>query len=179
MENEKVEFLPFHAINNFMLPDYRLKVLSKVLGGLDKLSAGRRGTINSLLKRLLQVPGFRNGALAPLPVKIKGTVTPFERNPEVVAQVIAGWVELHGELQQQVYDLLPERGWEILPVETDRTKLPGFLTRWPEAETFEAINAAFHEKYPGSDTADNDISLMTVWLSGRLPYDVDEPEEEA
>lgn len=182
MDNEKVQFLPFHAINNFMLPDYRLNVLSTVMSGLDRLPVSRRNSINSLLKRLLKVPGFRNGALAPLPVKVKGAVTPFERNPEVVAQVISGWVELHSELEQQVFDLLTERGWEMLPTDADRTKLPGFLSRWPKAETFEAINAAFHEKYPDLQTADNDISLMTVWLSGRLPYDVEEteePEEEA
>jgi hypothetical protein len=161
-----------------MLPEYRLQVLGMVLNRLDKLTGERRGAINGQLRRHLQVPGFRNAALAPLPIKVKNSVTPFERNSEMAAQILAGWYELHPILCQQVNDLLVERGWEMLPADTDRTKLPGFLTRWPKKESFEAITAAFHEKYPDEPAEDNDISLMTVWLSGRLPYDLVEDEED-
>jgi len=178
MDTSQVQFLPFAAINNFMLPEYRLQVLGMVLNRLDKLSGERRGAINAQLRRHLQVPGFRNAALAPLPIKIKNSVTPFERSSEMVAQILAGWYELHPVLCQQVNDLLIERGWEMLPADTDRTKLPGFLTRWPKKESFEAITTAFHQKYPDEPAEDNDISLMTVWLSGRLPYDLVEDEEE-
>jgi hypothetical protein len=178
MNSDKVQFLPFHAINNFMMPEYRLSVLQTVLSRLDDLPGDRRGAINSQLKRLLKVPGFRNASQAPLRFKIKGSVTPFEQSPDMVVQILAGWCELHPELRQQVFDLLTERGWELLPVETDRTKLPGFLSRWPKGEEFEIINKAFHEKYPDLQVSDNDISLMTVWLSGRLPYEVVEKEAE-
>jgi hypothetical protein len=179
MNTDKAEFLPFHAINNFMLPEFRQSILQEVLSNLDSLSPERRGAINGQLKRLLKVPGFRNSANAPIKIKIKNSVTPFERNPEFVAQIVAGWTELNLELRQQVFDLLTERGWEMLPIDADRTKLPGFLTRWPAKETFEAVNAAFHEKYPEQQTEDNDISLMTVWLSDRLPYDLIEEEEDS
>lgn len=161
-----------------MLPEFRLQVISKVLHGLDALPGDRRGAINAQLKRHLQVPGFRNAALAPLPIKIKNSVTPFERSSDMVAQILAGWYELHPELCQQVNDLLVERGWELLPLDADRAKLPGFLTRWPKKESFEVVTTAFHAKYPDLQAADNDISLMTVWLSGRLPYDLIEDDEE-
>lgn len=177
MDTDKVQFLPFHAINNFMLPEYRLSVLQTVISHLDSLTGERRGAINGLLKRLLKVPGFRNAAQAPAPMKIKNAVSPFERSPELVAQVIAAWSDLHPDLREQIFDLLTSRGWELLPVDADRVKLPGFLTRWPKKETFEAIIAAFHEKYPDLAAEDNDISLMTVWLSGRLPYDMVDAEE--
>lgn len=160
-----------------MLPEYRLQVLTTVLTGLDRLSADRRSAINNQLKRSLKVPGFRNALLAPLPVKIKNSVSVFERSADYAAQVVAAWAELHPELRQQIYDLLAERGWEMLPADTDRAKLPGYLTRWPGKDSFEAILQAFREKYPGVDVPDNDISLMSVWLGGRLPYDVIEEEE--
>jgi hypothetical protein len=69
-----------------------------------------------------------------------------------------------------VYDLLVARGWELLPPEADRTVLPGFLTKWPKGETFEVLNEVFLKMYPGTQASDDDISLMVVWLSGRLPY---------
>lgn len=178
MDTSKAQFLPFAAINNFMLPDYRLHVISTVLQQLDQLPGERRGAINAQIKRHLQVPGFRNSSQAPLPIKIKNSVAPFERSSDMVAQILAGWYELHPELRQQVNDLLVERGWELLPADADRAKLPGFLTRWPKQESFEAITAAFHEKYPVVQAEDNDISLMTVWLSGRLPYDLVEGDED-
>lgn len=178
MDTSRAQFLPFAAINNFMLPEYRLHVISTVLQQLDRLPGERRGAINAQLKRNLQVPGFRNSAQAPLPIKIKNSVAPFERSSDMVAQILAGWYELHPVLRQQVQDLLLERGWEMLPEDADRTKLPGFLTRWPKQESFEAITTAFHEKYPKEVAEDNDISLMTVWLSGRLPYELVEDEED-
>ena len=179
MDTSKAQFLPFAAINNFMLPEYRLQVISAVLHGLDALTGERRGAINSQLRRHLQVPGFRNAAQAPLPIKIKNSVAPFERNSEMVAQFLSAWFELRPDLRQQVNDLLVERGWEMLPPDADRAKLPGFLTRWPKKESFEVVTAAFHAKYPASQAEDNDISLMTVWLSGRLPYELVEGEEES
>jgi len=178
MDTSKAQFLPFAAINNFMLPEYRLHVITTVLQQLDRLPGERRGAINAQLKRHLQVPGFRNSAQAPLQIKIKNSVTPFERSSDMVAQILAGWYELHPDLRQQVNDLLAERGWEMLPADADRTRLPGFLTRWPKQESFEAITAAFHEKYPDAQAEDNDVSLMTVWLSGRLPYELVEGEED-
>lgn len=177
MTPEKAQFLPFHAVNDFMLPEYRQHVLRTVLSNLETMPGERRGTINSQLKRFLKIPGFRNGAQSPLGLKVKHSLSPFERNADFTAQILSGWAELHPELRQQVYDLLSARGWELLPPETDRTKLPGFLTRWPQAETFEIINTAFHEKYGEDQAADNDISLMTVWLSDRLPYDLVETGE--
>lgn len=178
MNTEKAQFLPFHAINDFMLPDFRLNVLQSVLGSLDSLTPERRNALQGLLKRTLKISGFRNPLQAPVGLKARHAVATFERNAEFVAQIAAAWSELRPDLRQQVFDLLCELGWEVLPVEADRTKLPGFLTRWPKSDSFEAITGAFHQKYPDVDVADNDISLMTVWLGGRLPYDVvDKPEE--
>jgi hypothetical protein len=77
-----------------------------------------------------------------------------------------------------VYDLLVEKGWEILPAEANRAKLPGFMTIWPKGQDFEALNQAFHQKYPAVETSSDDISLMVVWVSGRLPYATEAEDED-
>ncbi len=173
MSEKQVKYLPYHAINEFMLDDYRHEVILTVFSRFNELSAGRKGALVNLVKRHVQVQGFRNSSQAPLMVKVKGSGKPFQTSAEYAANVVAGWCELHPDLGAKVYELLTSRGWEILPVDADRTKLPGFIPAWPKDETFEAINAAFKEKYPDEDIKDYDVSLMVVWLSGRLPFDLE------
>lgn len=178
MDDKQVKFLPFHAINEFMLPEYRLNVLQTVLNNLGKLSGARRSSINNMIKRHVQVPGFRNSTLAPAPVKAKAAVTTFERSPEFVAQVLQGWAETKPELRQTVYDFLIGREWELLPPDADRTKLPGFMVVWPQGETYDVLDEAFAKAYPDFAVDVNDLRLMIVWLAGRLPYDMFEEDEE-
>jgi hypothetical protein len=66
--------------------------------------------------------------------------------------------------------MLQNRKWELLPMEADRTRLPGFITVWPKGEDFEALNQAYAEAHPDAPAESNDIALMVVWLSARLPY---------
>jgi hypothetical protein len=87
-----------------------------------------------------------------------------------VAAILAAWTEAHAALKEKVQALLEARQWEILPIDADRTKLPGFITIWPRGENFEVINQAFKEMYPDTEVSDDDVSLMVVWISGRLPY---------
>ncbi len=178
MENKQTaEFLPFNAINQFMLPDYRLKVLQQVLGGLDQLPPSQKSDVVASIRRLFNVQGFRNAINAPLPLKARAGVAPFEKNAAFTAQVLMGWSELHPELMQQVYHLLLERKWELLPLDADRTKVPGFLTRWPKGETYEVLNKNYADQYPQSSASEDDVRLMVVWISGRLPYEIVDPED--
>jgi hypothetical protein len=109
---------------------------------------------------------------------MKGAISAFEKSPQFAIQTMACWADLNGELKQKVYDLLIARGWELLPKDADRTKLPGFMVKWHPSDSYEVINKAFLEMYAGDSTAENDVRLMTVWLSGRLPYDSDEDSKE-
>lgn len=171
MSDKKARFFPFHAINEFMLPEYRLEVLQVVLENQDSLPAERRSTLTNLINKHVRVPGFRSSALAPLPIKLKEAVKTFERRADFSAQVLMAWSELRQELRQQVYDLLVERKWEIMPQDFDRSKLPGFLITWPKTETYEVLDAAYAEKH-GAPSSENDVRLMIVWLTGRLPYEM-------
>lgn len=178
MDDKQVQFLPFHAINEFMLPDFRLNVIQTVLTGIEKLPRERRNNINSHIKKAVQVPGFRNSLLAPAPIKARSSVSAFERRPDFVANVLQGWTELKPELRQKVYDFLKAREWEILPAEADRTKLPGFIPAWPKGQDYDVLGQAYAEMFPGEQPDENDLRLMIVWLANRLPYDMYAGEEE-
>jgi hypothetical protein len=179
MDDKRIPYFPFHAINEYMLPEFRLNVITTVLRDLDKLPGERRSALNNMIKRSVTVPGFRNSSAAPLGVKVRGAVTTFERSEAFAAQVLQAWAELHADLAQRVYTAIQGRSFEdILPPEADRSKLPGFLTTWPKVETYEALDEAFYSVNPGVEASTDDIRLMVVWLTNRLPYDLFEDDEE-
>lgn len=196
-ENQ-ASFLPFHAINEFMRHDFRSNVIRHVLTNLEKLDGKLRHPIDQATKKYVKVPGFRNADKAPALIKVIPMAKAFEKTPDLVVSMLAAWAELHTDLRQQLYDLLQSRGWQmfppdfslenlsldnvrqwaVLPVEADRTRLPGFYTTWPKDQDFEAIYQAFTEKYPEADQSIDNVSLMTVWLSMRLPVNVEGAAEQ-
>jgi hypothetical protein len=168
--NDKVEFLPFNAINEFMLSEYRRDVFKLVFNNFASLTNSRQKAINSLVKKNVSIQGFRDSSLAPAPFKIKNCAPLFEKSANFSAEILAAWFELNTELAEQVNQLLINKGWVVLPIEADRSKLPGFLVKWPAEVTFENLTGEFHSLFPQSPFTDDDISLMVVWLSNRLPY---------
>lgn len=178
MSEKSAEFLPFHAINEFMRTDYRAAVVRAALNALPKLPASFRAPIDNMTKLVVRVPGFRNPLQAPAPMKVGPTASAFEQSPELVSAILAAWAEANAELRSQVYDLLKSRGWEVLPPDADRTKLAGFLTHWPEGEDFDTLNKAYAQAHPNAGASTDDVSLMAVWLSGRLPYHAHEDDGE-
>jgi hypothetical protein len=179
MNNQEIEFLPFAAINNFMLPEYRSQVLGKVFSGLSRQTNRNAGMLKSLIKKYIRVPGFRDSSHAPALLIARNADQAFEESSDFAARTIACWADLNQGLAGEVFALLNERKWEeILPLDADRAAMPGFLTRWPENESFDTILASYKEKFPDAKSEDNDISLMTVWLSGRLPFYSEAEEEE-
>jgi hypothetical protein len=170
MDDKTTQFLPFHAINEFMRDDYRTVVIRSTLTALSKLPAEYRDPVDRLTKRNVQVPGFRVSTKAPVPLRLRPTNDAFLKNPQMVAAILSAWAEAHTSLRSQVYELLAARGWEILPPEADRTKLPGFIPSFPKDEDFEKLILEFKEKYPETEAIDDDINLMIVWVGDRLPY---------
>lgn len=177
MSKPQVSFLPFHALAQFMRDDFRLTVVRRTMNAYADLPENMRANIDKQTKKFVTIPGFRNSVKAPLALKIRLMNDAFEKRADLVGALLAGWAETHPELRQQVYDLLTERGWEVLPVEADRTKLPGFLTVWPANEDFEVLNAAYKAKYPEAEVTEDDVSLMAAWISTRLPFEVEGEEE--
>lgn len=179
MDDQSAQFLPFHAVNEFMRNDYRLEVIRATLSALPALPDDLRIPVEQLTRSIVQVPGFRNSAKAPLGKRVKPTAEAFEKSPQMAAVILSAWAEAHSDLRQKVYDLLVERQWEVLPPEADRTQLPGFMLVWPKGEDFEQLTGAFTEKYPAMQENHDDVSLMVVWVSVRLPYQFEDDEEES
>lgn len=180
MEDRQARFLPFHAINEFMRDDYRLTVVREVLNGMAGLPEEQRAILDQITRRAVKVPGFRNSAKAPVTLRLRATVDAFAKSAPLVAAILLAWGDLHPELRQMVYAMLQDRGWGTFPPEADRTQMPGFMVTWPKGEDFDTLVAAFKERYPEDEATSDDISLMVVWVSLRLPYEmVDEDEEEA
>jgi hypothetical protein len=170
MSNNQVQFLPFSAINLFMRNDFRADVVKAALMSISKAPKAMQNQFDALTKKWVVVPGFRNSVQAPVGLKIKSFITAFEKSPDVAVFILKLWAEINSELSAQVFELLTERKWDLLPVDADRSKLPGFIPTWPDGEDFDALNTAFKENHPGIESNSDDISLMIVWLSARLPY---------
>jgi hypothetical protein len=198
---EKTEFLPFHAINEYMRPDFRLKVIRETLTTQTTLEEHLSNELNQLIRKRVSVPGFRNSDKAPALIKVVPTSKAFEKNPDLVAVILSCWAETQSELRNQVYTLLKSRNWQIFndsegidlatlnmdtikewpifPIHMNRAKLPGFFTHWPKGEDFEVLYKNFSELYPDSDASIDKVSLMAVWLSMRLPFQVESDNEKS
>jgi hypothetical protein len=196
---EKTEFLPFHAINEYMRPDFRLKVIRETLTAQTTLEEHLSNELNQQVKKHVTVPGFRNSDKAPALVKVLPTSKAFEINPDLVAVILSCWAEIQSELRDQAYTLLKSRNWQIFPetegidtstlnidtikewpvfpIHMNRAKLPGFFTHWPKDEDFDVLYKNFSELFPESDCSIDKVSLMVVWLSMRLPYQIDSNNE--
>jgi hypothetical protein len=195
---ETTEFLPLHAINEFMRPDFRLAVIREALTKQTELPDSLSTDLNHKIKKYVTVPGFRNSEKAPPLIKVLPTSKAFEKHSDLVGTILSCWVEFHSDLRDQVYELLKLRNWNMLtsteeididsisvellkqwpvfPIKVNRAKLPGFFTHWPKGEDFESLYNNFINLYPNSDASIDKVSLMTVWISMRLPYHVDEPD---
>jgi hypothetical protein len=192
---DETEFLPFHAINEFMRPDFRLSVIRETLSNQEKVGEPYAHELTQQIKKKVTVPGFRNSDKAPALVKVLPTSKAFEKYPELVVALLACWAENQAELRDQVFGMLKNRNWPIFtetygtetsalspdviktwpifPKNFNRTRLPGFFTHWPKGEDFEVLYTNYSSLFPDSNASIDKVSLMVVWLTMRLPYHVD------
>lgn len=171
--NQQAELLPFHALNEFMRNDFRIRVVRTTLTKLPGLPGNYRTPIERLIKKNVRVPGFRNSEKAPASIKAAPAADVFEKNPEMVVAILNAWAEIQADLRTQVYEFLKNRNWVVLPLEADRTRFPGFFVQWPEGEEFELLNQAFKELHPGTPASSDEISLMIVWVAMRIPLQME------
>ena len=178
-----------------MRPDFRLHIIRDTLTSDQTINEECMHELNRQIKKYVKIPGFRNSDKAPALVKVLPTSKAFEKSPELVAVMLHCWTEIHSDLRRQVFDLLSNRNWPIFkgteltsvssltmdtikewpifPIEMNRAKLPGFYIHWPKGEDFEVLYDDFAKLYPESDASKDKLSLMVVWLTMRLPYQVD------
>lgn len=183
-----------------MRPDFRLSVIRETLTALPTVPENMANELNQQIKKSVSVPGFRHSDKAPALIKVLPTSKAFEKNPDLVAALLTCWAEHQSDLREKVYQLfialqwkmLSEtdeikaenlsletiKEWPILPIKVNRSKLPGFYTHWPKGQDFETLYHKFTELYPETNASIDKVSLMAVWLSLRLPYQIDEAENQ-
>ncbi len=171
-DKSQIEYLPFHAVNEFMRDDYRMTILHEVFNGLEKCTSMQRQLILRLFSKGIQIPGFRNSSLAPLGMKIKNSTSLFIKSSEFSATIMECWSNLHPELKMIMLAQLTEHGWKPQSADTDRSLLPGFQIDWPKKDTFEVLIKEVRESHPEISESDDDISLMAVWIGNKLPYNL-------
>jgi hypothetical protein len=154
-----------------MRNDFRINVIQSTLLALPKLGPEFSKPVDRLTRKFVKVAGFRNSTKAPVFVKGAAMVKAFEKEPTLVAAVLHAWSESKDALRQEIFDLLTKLNWPLLPIEFNRTKLPGFLTQWPDEDDYAKIYDTYVLEHPDSDSSIDETSLMVVWLAGRLPIE--------
>jgi hypothetical protein len=66
---------------------------------------------------------------------------------------------------------LESEGWDQLSTEKIFNENEGFLNKWPEGLSFEKIIDDFKKAHPKLELDEDDLILMVLWISGRLPQE--------
>ncbi len=163
------EVLSYRAINVFFEREYLEKVLNSVLEGLKALPKEKQQEFNSNFRKYVKVLGFRDPVRAPLSLQINAFVNAFETKEEIIPITLTSWAIINLPFVKQVLKWLESEGWNNLNY--DRTYLhnEGFASNWDEQVTFDQIDEDFKKAQPDIDYERNDLILMVLWLSGKLP----------
>lgn len=165
----EIENLPFKTVNVFIERDFLEELVKKILTNLKKLSKEDQITFNQLFRKYVTVLGFRNPLHAPLPLQTKAYATAFEEKEEVVPFTLSTWAKIEENLANQVMEWLKAEKWEDLALRRDFDDSLGFKNDWPDETPLETIIKKFQENNPDLEISKDDLSLMILWVSGRLP----------
>jgi len=161
--------LPLISLNVFLLPDFRREILTTVLNQKDNLSPEIMQELRQAIKEFVKISGFRNPLAAPQALQVRAMESPFEKESRFVKAILSSWADINSDLQAKVQAVLPELGFEPndqAPLYPDPEN--AFAVGWPEDLSFEKLADLVKQKTE-TDASSNEISLMTVWLTGRLP----------
>jgi len=165
----EIEYLPYKAINVFIEREYLDQVLETVLDGKEDLPKEDQISFTKNFKQYITVLGFRNILKAPKRLQVNAFATAFESKNEVIPFTLSTWAKIKAQLASDVKAWLEAEGWENIAVERTFNETEGFLHTWPKDLTFEKIEKDFAKKNPKSEFDRNDLILMVIWLSGKLP----------
>ena len=161
--------LPMISLNVFLLPDFRREILTTVLNQKDNLPPEIKQEFRQAIKEFVKISGFRNPLAAPQALQVRAMESPFEKESRFVKAILSSWADINSDLQPKVQALIPELGFEPndqAPLYPDPEN--AFAVGWPEDLSFEKLADLVKQKTE-TDASSNEISLMTVWLTGRLP----------
>jgi len=164
-----VENLPFKTINVYLERGFLEKILEQILRNIRNLPKETQIEFTQVFKKFVTVLGFRNPLHAPLPLQIKAFANAFEEKEEIIPFTLSAWATLNNELANGVFDWLKSKKWTDLEKNRGYEDSLGFSNDWPESQPLESISKKFEESNPKIQSTDDEIMLMILWISGRLP----------
>jgi mannose-6-phosphate isomerase class I len=161
--------LPMISLNVYLLPEFRRDIFTTVVDHWDIFSPEKKRELTQAIKEFVKISGFRNPLAAPQPLLVRAMEAPFEKESRFVKTILSAWAEVNSDLQAKIEPLLSEFGFEtngqaLLYPDPDNA----FLVGWPEELSFEKLADLLKQK-SNLEASPDEISLMTVWLTGRLP----------
>lgn len=166
--NDK-EYLPYKTINVFIESDYLRIILENIIKNINKLPKEDQISFGQSFREYVNILGFRNPMRAPLPLKVNAYLRAFEDMDEVIPFTLSIWTKIHRDFASEVKSWLESEGWTGLSLERDFDETEGFVSNWPESLTFEKLTKEFEKAHPELDYDEDDLILMILWISGKLP----------
>ncbi len=165
------EMLSYKAINVYIEQDYLEKVMRDILTGVKKLPKQDQINFSRFMRQYVTILGFRDPSRAPLPLQVNALMKAFEEKDEVVPVTLSVWAKIHKKLAKQVKDWLDGEGWKDLATEREYEEDGGFAADWPKKLTFDKLVKDFQKAAPDAKFDRDDLILMVLWVSGKLPKD--------
>jgi hypothetical protein len=161
---------PYKSINVFIDHNYLQDILETILVEIKQLSKEEQIEFSRTFRQNVKVFGFRNPTQAPLPLQVKSYVEAFEEKEEIIPVSLTFWTKINHGLAQKVKLWLEKKGWDGLELERNFNESEGFLSDWPDELTLEKLISEFNKDHPDHKFNENDIILMVLWISGKLPF---------
>ncbi len=166
--------LPYKTINVFIDREYLESVLRDILGNLDQLPKEGQISFVNQFKKYVTILGFRNPMRAPLPLQVNAFASAFEEKDEVIPFTLTTWTRLNSDFAKSVEKWLKSEGWEDLNAERTFVEGEGFSNDWPEELGFDELIENYESANPDIEFSRDDLILMVLWLSGKLPEEQSE-----
>lgn len=163
------EYLPYKSVNVFITHEYLGKVTREILTGYKQLSKENAKSFIVQFREHVNVLGFRNVIRAPLSLQINAYTSAFEGKNDVVPFTLSTWALINSGLASEVKSWLKTEGWDCLSEVRHYNDSEGFLQDWPKKLSFTKLVKNFKKAKPNVEFEDDDLILMVIWISGKLP----------
>jgi hypothetical protein len=164
-----IETVPFKTINVYINQDYLESIMKAVLTGFKKFSKQEQIDFTRFLRKYVKILGFRDPSRAPLSLQINALAKAFEEKDEVVPVVLSIWTKVNKKLAGDVKAWLEENKFKNIEMEREYSEDAGFTPDLAKKWKFEKVEKDFSKTNPDTKFERDDLILMVLWLSGRLP----------
>jgi hypothetical protein len=163
------DIYPYKAINVFLERDDLEQLLEMIIKEKDSLTKQDQIEFNNEFRKHVTILGFRNPVRAPISLQVNAYASAFEQKDEVIPFTLSTWTKIQPNLAEKVKIWLEAEGWDELKLERQFEEGEGFIKKWPDDYSFDKLVDEFTKANPDPEFSRNDLILMVLWISGRLP----------